>query len=97
MSFPKFQEIYITAALKAILSLNTKKNLQVRACLFTDLWQNLKNKKTGMQQHSCFSLFQSDYLTMLAISAAKSSCFFSMPSPLAKRTNSLALISPPSV
>ena len=36
------------------------------------------------------------YLAMEATSAAKSSCFFSIPSPFSKRTHLASLISPPS-
>ena len=39
---------------------------------------------------------QINYLVILATSAAKSSTFFSMPSPRSKRTHSTTLIEPPS-
>ena len=49
-------------------------------------------KSTGFCR--CFNVVL-NYFTMLATSAAKSSAFFSMPSPLAKRTNPFALMSEP--
>ena len=51
------------------------------------------SKKTARTVRTVHFLFA--YFTMLAISAAKSSAFFSMPSPFSKRTKPVALISAP--
>ncbi len=54
-----------------------------------------RRKKTGAENRSRLWI-KYDYFTMLATSAAKSSCLFSMPSPFSKRMNFLIAIEPPS-
>ncbi len=61
-----------------------RKSLDCGACSY---------KKAGVRKH--LLNFKLNYLTIEAISAAKSSTFFSMPSPFAKRTNCESLMSAP--
>ena len=53
-----------------------------------------QKNKPPLSERSCYFLFA--YFTMLAISAAKLSAFFSMPSPRWKRVKPVTLISAPS-